>query len=285
MSAAPTETSTRSRTSRPYVDIVQDLKARQWENEGITHPARCRRRSLPVPQLLILESDRQHAVWLCNHLEAEGYQSPIASNTLDVLHRLEPTEPDLIIADDPGLVGSLRRRSGVPLLLVATPPRDEMVMLRALVRGADDWLSMPVSFRGIKAHILAMLRRVNPPERRGPSWVQFGELAFHPPTRSIRGGAETVQLTLKECELLQALIRNRGRAVPRDELLRTVWQYSRATDASAGATSRTVDAHVSSLRGKLGRADCGDYIFSIRKTGYGFRADPAHVKAAGRMMA
>jgi two-component system response regulator RstA len=238
-----------------------------------------------VPQLLILENDRQHAQWLCNHLEAEGYQSLIASNMLDALHGLEPTEPDLVIADDPGLVGPLRRRSTVPLLLVATPLRDEMVMLRALVHGADDWLPMPVGFRRIKAHILAMLRRVHPPERRGPSWVQLGEMAFHPPTRSIRGGDQTVQLTSKECKLLQALIRNRGRAVPRDELLRTVWQRARDTDASDGATTRTVDAHVSSLRSKLARTASAGYIFSIRNTGYGFRTHAVHNTVASQMMA
>jgi DNA-binding response OmpR family regulator len=224
-----------------------------------------------MPQLLIVADDRQHAEWLRNHLEAEGYQSLIAANALDALHRLEPAEPDLVITDDPSLVAPLRRRSGVPLLLVATPPRDEMVVVRALVHGADDWLAMPVGIRRLKAHILALLRRVHPPERRRPSWVRFGEMAFHPPTRCVRGRAETVQLTRKECELLQALIRNRGRVVPRDELLRTVWHRSRTTGASDGVNSRTIDTHVSSLRGKLARTACAEYVVSLRRTGYGFR--------------
>jgi DNA-binding response OmpR family regulator len=236
----------------------------------------------PVPHLLILENDRQHAERLCYHLEAEGYQSLIAPNALDALHRLETTEPDLFITDDPTLVGPIRHRSDVPLLLLATP-RDDMAMVRAFLHGADDWLPMPVGIRRIKAHILAILRRVHPPERQGPSWVQFGEMAFHPPSRSVRAGERTVRLTRKECALLQALIRNRGRAVPRDELLRTVWHQAHATPASA--TARTVDTHVSSLRRKLARTACAGYIFSIRKTGYGFRADLAHDHAAARLMA
>jgi DNA-binding response OmpR family regulator len=99
-----------------------------------------------------------------------------------------------------------------------------------------------------------------------PTWINFGEVDIHPPTRAVRRGGRDVELRPKEYDLLLALLRHQGRIVSRAELLRDVWGYSVET------VSRTVDTHIAGLRAKLEADPLNPrYILTVRSAGYMLR--------------
>jgi two-component system OmpR family response regulator len=157
---------------------------------------------------------------------------------------------DVVLLDVmmPGLDGldvlrRLRHESAVPVLML-TARGDETDRVVGLELGADDYLAKPVSPRELLARIRAVLRRVAPLAR--DERVVVGDLEIDPASRTARVGANPIQLTALEFDLLLALARRAGRVIPRDVL----WEL-----AGRGGTvvaDRTVDVHVSHLRSKLG---------------------------------
>lgn len=189
-------------------------------------------------------------------------------NGASALSRILTYSYDLIVLDVmlPGMDGfevlqHLRRTSSVPvLMLTAKATRQERV--RGLELGADDYLGKPFGPDELLARIRAILRRAH--SSRDPSeTLQAGEIELLPGTREAFYRGRALALTAMECEILEQLIRSKGRVVSRDQI--TMHLYKRATTAF----DRSVDTHITRIRRKLG--DGRDLILSVRGTGYQLR--------------
>ena len=224
-----------------------------------------------VTQLLVVHADRPYSEWLRNNLEAEGYEVATANTVTNALRRMDERPPDLVIVGRTTMIRPLRRRTAdTPVIFLST--RDsEATRLMAFAFGVDDCVATPVGIRALVARVHALLRRTAPPGRTGPSWVRIGDIELRPSARTVRRAGVPIRLTPREYELLLTLLRNRHRAVSREELLRTVWQW-----APDGPT-RTVDNHISSLRRKLGHNASRSRVIVTepRKRGYRFSVGPA----------
>lgn len=187
--------------------------------------------------------------------------------------------PDLILLDImlPGIDGleALKKlraspgTEGIPVVML-TAKNSELDKVKGLDRGADDYIGKPFGVLELTARVRAVLRRGNQGGKPDPEDIISGkdlkiDLRRHRVSRATDGKEESVELTLKEFQLLEFLAQNRDRVVPREELLNQIWGID-----FAGET-RTLDMHIKSLRAKL--ADSPDnprYIKTIRGVGYFF---------------
>ena len=140
------------------------------------------------------------------------------------------------------------------ILLTARTAEEDRV--RGLMSGADDYVVKPFSIMELQARVNAVLRR----SRDYRSEFTYRGLVICPESRSVSRDGEAIELTNKEFDLLNLLIRNHGRVMSREEILSSVWDYS-----YVGKT-RTVDMHVKSLRAKLGEGT--SYIVTVHGLGY-----------------
>ncbi|MCL4292151.1 MAG: response regulator transcription factor [Acidimicrobiia bacterium] len=177
---------------------------------------------------------------------------------------------DLGLPDVDGLevCRGIRAASGVPIIVV-TARADEVDRVVGLELGADDYLTKPFGFRELLARVRAVLRRTAPVGRHGtpaPVALQAGSMTVDLRTREVTVGGRKVALTPKEFDLVAFLAEDPGRVFSRGEILEAVW------DPHWYGPTRTLDAHVASLRRKLG----AHRIETVR--GVGFRLageDPA----------
>jgi two-component system OmpR family response regulator len=164
----------------------------------------------------------------------------------------------------------IRQTSGVPVIML-TAKGDEADRVVGLELGADDYVPKPFSPRELLARLRAVLRRSQPAAVTNE--IVVGDIAVDVSARQVRVGAEVVELTGLEFDLLMALIRRPGRVVPRDTLL------GEAGRNDVTVSDRTVDVHVSHLRRKLGDDPRAPRIIkTVRGVGYVFaegRARPA----------
>ena len=134
-----------------------------------------------------------------------------------------------------------------------------------LEMGADDYLVKPFSPRELVARIKAVLRR-----RQAPSTdviQRIGELDVEVAKRQVHVGNQLVELTMKEFDLLCALMRAQGRVLSREQLLELVWGYANAVDIE----SRTIDVHIRRLREKLGQES--HRVMTVKGIGYRFETE------------
>ncbi|MCL2212270.1 MAG: response regulator transcription factor, partial [Oscillospiraceae bacterium] len=129
----------------------------------------------------------------------------------------------------------------------------------------DDYIAKPFGIMELAARVRSMFRRVDKTFEDDGDFISISDLVVDNLTREVRRDGRVVDLTYKEYELLGLLVRERGRIVPRDELLNIVWGFD-----FVGET-RTLDTHIRTLRQKLGDdADNPRYIKTIRNVGYRF---------------
>jgi DNA-binding response OmpR family regulator len=223
-----------------------------------------------APQLLIAQDSHPYAAALCADLAVAGFRADVARDGLAALACIRSSWPSLVLLDvlfsgrdGYDLLRRIRDEGHRVPILVLTSRRDECDKLRAFALGADDYVTTPVSVLELIARIRAILRRAQPADAEEPTWLRFGDVEFHPPTRRVRRLGRAVTLRPKEFDLLAALFRQRGRVVSRDALLRNVWGYSATT------VTRTIDTHIAVLRRKL-EADPKrpEHIVTIRSSGY-----------------
>ena len=177
--------------------------------------------------------------------------------------------PDLVVLDLglPRLDGvevcrRLRDKGDVPILMLTA--RDGTAdRVTGLDSGADDYLVKPFDREELLARMRALLRR-RPP--RGSAFLQVGDLRLNPDTREVLRGDRQIQLTAREFELLEYLMRNERLVVSRERLLDDVWGYAPL------AETNTVDVFVSNLRRKLEAGDEPRLLHTVRGAGYVMRA-------------
>ncbi|NWJ47701.1 MAG: response regulator transcription factor [Chloroflexi bacterium] len=199
----------------------------------------------------------------------EGYEVLTASDGKTGLQLALSEIPDLIILDLmlPGIDGfelcqKLRQTSKVPVIMLTA--RDELDdRVRGLDLGADDYLTKPFQFKELAARIRAVLRRgSNSPEEsseKGSKLLQVQDITLDPALREVRRDSTRIELSLREYELLELLMRHSNQVLPRDTILDRVWGYDFGGDANI------IEVYVRYLRQKLGKPNP---ITTIRGVGY-----------------
>jgi two-component system, OmpR family, response regulator MprA len=220
-------------------------------------------------RVLVVEDDEEIAQVLQRSLRLEGYEVRLALDGETALDTAGAFIPDLVILDLglPKLDGMevarrLREGDDVPILMLTA--RDELeARVEGLDAGADDYLVKPFERQELLARMRALLRR-RPP--RGSASVVVGDLSLNPDTHEVVRGGRTVELTQREFELLEYLMRNERIVVPRQRLLEEVWGYD------PFATTNTIEVFVSNLRRKLEAGGEQRLLHTIRGAGYVLRA-------------
>jgi two-component system, OmpR family, response regulator MprA len=221
------------------------------------------------PRVLVVEDDEEIAQVLQRSLRLEGYEVRIAGDGEAALDQSVAFNPDLVILDLglPKLDGidvakRLRSADDVPILMLTA--RDALESrVEGLDSGADDYLVKPFERQELLARLRALLRR-RPP--RGSASLVVGDLALNPDTHEVARGEREIELTQREFELLEYLMRNERIVVPRQRLLEEVWGYD------PFATTNTIEVFVSNLRRKLEAGGEARLLHTIRGAGYVLRA-------------
>jgi two-component system response regulator CpxR len=223
------------------------------------------------PEILVIDDDAELCELLSELLGQEGYDVESAGDGKRGLSRAEEKAFALIVLDVmlPGLNGfevltRLRQTSRTPVIML-TARGEDVDRIVGLEMGADDYLPKPFNPRELVARVRAIHRRATAPlpsESESTSTLRVDDLELLPSARSARVAGHDLDLTTAEYDLLDALVRQAGAVVPRDELARVVLGRRLA------AYDRAIDMHVSNLRRKLAQHSQGERIKTVRNAGY-----------------
>lgn len=221
-----------------------------------------------MQKILIIEDEPNIRELVLYNVEQNGYKGLAAEDGLQGLAMARTEKPDLILLDImlPGKNGydickELRMEGTKTPIIMLTAKNEEIDKVLGLEFGADDYVSKPFGVRELMARIKAVLRRAEHSE--GGREIVAGDLTIDIERHEVRIGGESIDLTLKEFDLLRTLAENKGRVLTRDQLLDKVWGFDYIGE------TRTVDVHIRYLRKKLGDEDNeGKYIQTVRGVGY-----------------
>ncbi len=222
-----------------------------------------------MPKIYVIEDDEAIRGELIRLLEREGYETDACEDFSRASELALVAAPDLVLLDLtlPGTDGQLvcrelRTSSSVPVVVLTsrTTEADEVV---AMTLGADDFVPKPYSPRVLLAHIAAILRRSGAVAAR--SVLEHGgvSLDLSRSTASAAGGS--VELTKNEVRILALLMRRAGGIVPREDLMRELW------DSEAFVDDNTLTVNVNRLRSQLARIGVEGYLVTHRGQGYAVR--------------
>lgn len=228
-----------------------------------------------MSRVLICDDETAIADIIKFNLTREGYEADTCSNGEECLEILKENEYDLLILDVmmPKLDGvetlrELRKFSYISVIML-TAKDDEVDRVLGLELGADDYVVKPFSMRELIARVRANLRRreveVKVAESEEEEIMERGDLEIDLERYLVKKRGKTIELTLREFELLKFLAQNEGKVFSREELLSSVWGYEYFGDI------RTVDVTVRRLREKIEDKDKDyRYIVTVRGVGYYF---------------
>lgn len=228
-----------------------------------------------VPSILLVEDNEQLAAGLRHNLELEGYGVRWARDGPSGLEAARKEPPDLMILDlmMPGLDGfellaTLRKEGFDSPVLILSARDGEADKVRGFRMDATQYVTKPFGLLELLERVRSILRlQAGTPSATARERITFGRTVVDLRARTVHQGDEEISLTPKAFELLLALVRNEGRVMSRQDLLRDVWGH-RAT-----VVTRTVDSHVSELRTKLERDPADpDHIHTVWKVGYRFES-------------
>ena len=220
--------------------------------------------------ILIVEDDRDIVEMVEYNLKAEGYETLSAFNGEDGVELAKKKQPNLVILDimlpliDGFEVCKLLKNDDVTAdipIIILSAKSQETDKVVGLELGADDYVTKPFSPRELIARIRAIFRRDR--EHRHSGKTQRGDIAIDSCRHKAMVSGEEISLTFTEFKLLEFLAQRPRVVLSRDRILDAVSGYE------SMVCDRTVDAHVKSLRRKLGNAK--DYIETVRGAGYGFK--------------
>jgi two-component system response regulator RegX3 len=224
-----------------------------------------------VTRVLVVEDEESFSDALSYMLRKEGFEVAVAVSGPEALEAFERNGADLVLLDLmlPGLPGTevcreLRARSNVPVIML-TAKDSEVDKVVGLELGADDYVTKPFSSRELVARIRAVLRRRGDAEELTPAVLEAGPVRMDVERHIVSVGGKSVQLPLKEFELLEVLLRNAGRVLTRMQLIDRVWGADYVGD------TKTLDVHVKRLRAKIEPSPSEPrYIVTVRGLGYKF---------------
>jgi DNA-binding response OmpR family regulator len=222
-----------------------------------------------APRILVVEDDDDIAQALQRSLRMEGYEVRTAGDGADGLEQAHTFAPDLVIldlglpkVDGIDVARSLRERDDLPILILTARDAVES-RVEGLDAGADDYLVKPFERQELLARLRALLRR-RPP--RGSAPLRVGDLSLNVDTHEVFRAARAIDLTQREFELLEYLMRNERIVISRQRLLDEVWGYD------PFSTTNTIEVFVSNLRRKLEAEGEPRLLHTIRGAGYVLRA-------------
>jgi DNA-binding response OmpR family regulator len=234
---------------------------------------------LASPRILVADDDPTVAEVVVRYLEREGFRVEAVADGEVALDRALVDPPDLLVLDLmlPGLDGlevcrQLRALAPVPVIML-TARGDENDRVIGLELGADDYVAKPFSAKELTARVKAVLRRARGPLAPAPSEpvLRAGDLEVDVSARQAHRDGVLLPLTSREFELLAFLMRHRGQAFRREELLHEVWGYT------YGDTS-TVTVHVRRLREKVEHDPSNPTrIATVWGVGYRFESEQVQV--------
>ena len=222
-------------------------------------------------RILVVDDEKTLVKGMKFNLENEGYEVECAYDGAAALELAREGRFDLLILDVmmPEMDGieacmKIREFSNVPIIML-TAKSEDADKLMGFESGADDYLTKPFNILELKARVRALLRRAAGVQRSQGSLLTVGKITLNTEERvAIRDG-ETVDLTAKEYDLIELLMRNPRRVYSRENLMNVVWGYTYAGDY------RTVDVHIRRLREKLERNPAApEYIITKWGVGYYF---------------
>ena len=231
-----------------------------------------------MTRILIIEDNADLAFGLRRTLEFEGFEVTVAEDGVKGLQKAQGDDTQLVVLDLmlPEMDGfkvlkELRKTGSRVPVLVLTAKSDESDLVMSFDCGADDYITKPFSTVELLVRVRALLRRGGREasgSTDGPARFAFGDVRVDTESRTVENAGTQVQLTPKEFDLLEALLRRNGAVASRAELLEEVWKY-----ANPDVMTRTVDIHVAELRRKL-EADPSDpeHLLTVRKAGYRLQA-------------
>ena len=210
------------------------------------------------------------------NLKNEGYEVVTGSNGLEAVDLARNEKPDLMVLDVmmPEMYGltactKIREFSQVPIILL-TAKTDDMDKLMGFDVGADDYLTKPFNILELKARIRALLRRSGSAQEQADNAnrLTIGDISLDLDSRNAYAGGKLAELTAKEFDVIEFLMRNANRVYSREALLDTIWALEYRSDI------RTVDVHIRRLREKLEKDPAKpQYILTKWGVGYYFRKE------------
>ena len=206
-----------------------------------------------MKKILVVDDEALLVKGIRFNLQNDGYEVITGSDGVEAVELAQSQNPDLIVLDVmmPRMDGltacsKIREFSDVPIILLTAKTTD-MDKLLGFDQGADDYLTKPFNILELKARIRAMLRRSggSVPKEAPKNELVGGPIRLDLDARNAYRSGELVDLTAKEFDVIEHLMRNPNRVFSRENLLDTIWAYEYRSDI------RTVDVHIRRLREKL----------------------------------
>ena len=223
-------------------------------------------------RILVVDDEKTLVKGMKFNLENEGYEVECAYDGAAALDLAREGRFDLIILDVmmPEMDGieacmKIREFSNVPIIML-TAKSEDADKLMGFESGADDYLTKPFNILELKARVRALLRRAAGVQRSQGSLLTVGKITLNTEERAALRDGQTVDLTAKEYDLVELLMKNPRRVYSRENLMNVVWGYTYAGDY------RTVDVHIRRLREKLEENPAEpDHIMTKWGVGYYFK--------------
>ena len=225
-------------------------------------------------KILVVDDEALLVKGIRFNLQSDGYEVITGSTGVDAVRLAQDPEVDLVVLDVmmPEMDGltacsKIREFSTVPIILL-TAKIDDMDKLMGFDNGADDYLTKPFNILELKARIRALLRRSGANKKAQPKNLTIGSITLDLDARNAYKGSQLVELTAKEFDVIEFLMRNPNRVYSRESLLDSIWTYEYRSDI------RTLDVHIRRLREKLEENPAAPkYIMTKWGVGYYFRKD------------
>jgi len=223
-------------------------------------------------KILVVDDEELLVKGIRFNLQNDGYEVITGTNGLEAVMLTQNEKPDLVVLDVmmPEMDGltacsKIREFSNIPVILL-TAKADDIDKLIGFDHGADDYLTKPFNILELKARIRALLRRAGSMGGKESNQLTIGNLTLDLDARNAYRSGVLTDLTAKEFDVIEFLMRNPNRVYSREALLDTIWAYEYRSDI------RTVDVHIRRLREKLEENPAEpQYIMTKWGVGYYFR--------------
>ena len=223
-------------------------------------------------KILVVDDEKLLVKGIKFNLENDGYEVVTGADGMDAVELAAAGDIDLIVLDlmMPRMDGleactKIREFSDVPIIML-TAKSEDLDKLMGFEQGADEYLTKPFNILELKARIRALLRRAGSTGKQQADVLACDHISIDRSARNAYNDGRLVDLTQKEFDLVELLMRNPNRVYSREALLDAIWGYDNSSDI------RTVDVHIRRLREKLERTPASpEHIMTKWGVGYYFK--------------
>ncbi len=215
-------------------------------------------------KILIVEDEAEIRELLASYLTNEGYDTECAGDGVEALSLFSKKSFDLVILDimipkidGYGVCEVIKKQSGIPVMFLSAL-NDDKSQIKGYDLLADDYVTKPFSMPLLLRKINALLRRSEPSGVQKNTVICYSGIVMNSDTMEVVVDGRTIELTVREFDLLSTLVKNPGRIYSREMLLDLLWDYDSLVD------ERIVDSHIKNLRHKMGTG----HIETVRGRGY-----------------